>query len=180
MHGRYLSASWPLDRRGGARPHGGTAGGPIRDFEAAARNRRAPVRQHQAMDEPRHLSPPRAGEGTGRIQPDGAGLQFHPRGEHRGRREPPQSGMKEGGRLPPVTPEDTLCTLAKLTVCHAAPGNGDHSPGADTVKCHSPERFHTVWDIFETKTRERTVAPAAISELAHPPAIGEWCAPNYR
>src|SRR5512132_501806 len=30
----------------------------------------------------------------------GAGLQFHPRGEHRGRREPPQSGVKEGGRLP--------------------------------------------------------------------------------
>src|SRR5512135_1411518 len=96
----YLSAGWPLDRRGGARPHGGTAGGPTRDSEAAARNRRAPVRQHQAMDEPGHLSPARAGEGTGRIQPDGAGLQFHPRGEHRGRREPPQSGMKEGGRLP--------------------------------------------------------------------------------
>ena len=73
------------------------------NFEAAARNRRAPVRQHQAMDEPGYLSPARAGEGTGRIQPDGAGLQFHPRSEHRGRREPPQSGVKEGGRLPPVT-----------------------------------------------------------------------------
>src|SRR5512132_394910 len=88
---------------GGARAHGGTAGSPTGDSEAAARNRRAPVRQHQAMDEPGYLSPARAGEGTGRIQPDGAGLQFHPRSEHRGRREPPQSGVKEGGRLPPVT-----------------------------------------------------------------------------
>ena len=34
MHGQYLSAGWPLDRRGGARPHGGTAGGPTRDSEA--------------------------------------------------------------------------------------------------------------------------------------------------
>jgi hypothetical protein len=52
------------------------------------------------MDEPGYLSPAWAGEGTGRIQPDGASLQFHPRGEHRGRREPPQSGVKEGGQLP--------------------------------------------------------------------------------
>src|SRR5512132_4052870 len=43
---QYLSAGWPLDRRGGARAHGGTAGSPIGDSEAAARNRRAPVRQH--------------------------------------------------------------------------------------------------------------------------------------
>src|SRR5512144_2620562 len=100
MHGQYLSTDWPLDRRGGARPHGDTTGGPTRDSEAAARNRRAPVRQHQAMDEPGRLSPAWAGEGTSGIQPDGAGLQFHPRGEHRGRREPPQSGVKEAGRLP--------------------------------------------------------------------------------
>src|SRR5512132_4382619 len=63
------------------------------------------------MDEPGYLSPARAGEGTGRIQPDGASLQFHPRGEHRGRRDPPQSDMKEAGRFPVghpwVTPEDT-------------------------------------------------------------------------
>src|SRR5512144_3407442 len=103
MHGRYLSAGWPLDRRGGARAYGGAAGGPTRASEAAARNRRASVRQHQAIDEPGHLSPAWAGESAGRIQPDGAGLQFHPRGEHHGRREPPQSGVKEGGRLPPVT-----------------------------------------------------------------------------
>ena len=43
MHGQYLSAGWPLDRGGGARAHGGTAGGQTRDSEAAARNRRAPV-----------------------------------------------------------------------------------------------------------------------------------------
>src|SRR5512135_3689851 len=100
MHDQYLSAGWPLDRRGGARPHGGTAGGPTRDFEAAARNRRASVRQHQAMDEPGYLSPAWAGEGTGRIQPDGAGLQFHSHGEHRKRRDPPQSEVKEAGRFP--------------------------------------------------------------------------------
>src|SRR5512132_642069 len=57
MHGQYLSAGCPLDRRGGARPHGGTPGGPTRASEAATRNCRAPVRQHQAMDEPGHLSP---------------------------------------------------------------------------------------------------------------------------
>lgn len=37
---------------------------PDRDSEAAARNRRAPVRQHQAMDEPGHVSPAWTGEGT--------------------------------------------------------------------------------------------------------------------
>jgi hypothetical protein len=57
----------------------------------------------QWMNQGTFLLRGRAGEGTGRIQPDGAGLQFHPRSEHRGRREPPQSGVKEGGRLPPVT-----------------------------------------------------------------------------
>src|SRR5512133_4108680 len=85
---------------GGARAHGGTAGSPTGDSEAAARNRRAPVRQHQAMDEPGYLSPARAGEGTGRIQPDGAAYNFI-RVNIVG--EPPQSGVKEGGRLPPVT-----------------------------------------------------------------------------
>src|SRR5512133_2531605 len=64
MHGQYLSAGWPLDRRGSARAHGGTAGGPTRDSEAAARNRRAPVRQHQAMDEPGHLAAAWTEEGT--------------------------------------------------------------------------------------------------------------------
>src|SRR5512144_1548817 len=76
MHGQYLSAGWPLDRRGSARAHGGTAGGQTRASEAAARNRRASVRQHQAMDEPGRLSPAWTGEGAGRIQPDGAGLQL--------------------------------------------------------------------------------------------------------
>src|SRR5512132_145704 len=97
MHGQYLSAGWPLDRRGSARAHGGTAGGQTRDSEAAAGNRRAPVRQHQAMDEPGYLSPAWTGEGSGRIQPDGAGLQFHSRGEHRKRGDPPQSDVKESG-----------------------------------------------------------------------------------
>src|SRR5512135_1356100 len=32
-------------------------------------------------------------------------------------------------------------TLAALAICHAAPGNGDRSPGSDAVKSHSPERF---------------------------------------
>src|SRR5512134_1717129 len=144
MHGQYLSAGWPLDRRGGARPHGGTAGGPTRDFEAAARNRRASVRQHQALDEPGQLSPARARESTSRIQSDGAGLQFHPRGEHRGRREPPQSGVKEVAALPPVTSrprgaDDLSCGARKWRSL----------PGSDPVKC-PPERFHTVWLLFET------------------------------
>ena len=68
----------------------------------------------------RHLSPAWAGEGTGRIQPDGAGLQFHPRGEHRGRRDPPQKRC-EGGwpasrRLPPrihLAPSRTVGKRAK-------------------------------------------------------------------
>src|SRR5512132_2883648 len=146
MHGQYLSAGWPLDRRDSARAHGGTAGGPTRDSEAAARNRRAPVRQHQAMDEPGHLSPAWTGEGAGRIQPDGAGLQFHPCGEHCGRREPPQSGVKEGGRLPPVTSRPR--------------GAGDRSCGTSQMatalrdlipsNANSPERFHTVWNVFDT------------------------------
>src|SRR5512132_3547700 len=146
MHGQYLSAGWPLDRRGSARAHGGTAGGPPRVSEAAARNRRASVRQHQAMDEPGHLSPAWTGEGAGRIQPDGAGLQFHPCGEHCGRRDSPQSDVKEGGGLPPVTSHPRG---AGDLSCGAR--NGDCSPGSDTVKCHSPERFHTVWDVCETK-----------------------------
>src|SRR5512144_665348 len=136
MHGRYLSTGWPLDRRGGARPHGGTAGGPTRDSEAAARNRRAPVRQHQAMDEPGYLSPARAGEGTGGIQPDGAGLQFHPRGEHRGRREPPQSGVKEGGRLPPVT---------------------SHPRGADDLSSGSPKMATALRDRITPNATRRSV-----------------------
>src|SRR5512132_1781849 len=146
MHGQYLSAGWPLDRRDSARAHGGTAGGPTRDSEAAARNRRAPVRQHQAMDEPGHLSPAWTGEGAGRIQPDGAGLQFHPCGEHCGRREPPQSGVKEGGRLPQVTSRPR--------------GAGDRSCGTSQMatalrdlipsNANSPERFHTVWKVIET------------------------------
>src|SRR5512147_1282614 len=41
-------------------------------------------------------------------------------------------------------------TLTALAICHAAPGNGDCSPGSDPVKCHSPERFHTVWFVFDT------------------------------
>src|SRR5512132_847520 len=135
MHGQYLSAGWPLDRRGGARPHGGTAGGPTGDSEAAARNRRAPVRQHQAMDEPGYLSPAWAGEGTGRIQPDGAGLQFHPHGEHRGRRDPPQSGVKEAGRFPAVTlgspPRIHLAPSRSWRSVMRAPGNGDRSSRSD-------------------------------------------------
>src|SRR5512147_1061853 len=98
------------------------------------------------MDEPGYLSPARAGEGTGRIQPDGAGLQFHPRGEHRGRREPPQSGVKEAGRLPPVTSHlrgagDLSCGRPKMATAlrDLIPSNAN-----------SPERFHTVWTVFET------------------------------
>src|SRR5512134_3986640 len=150
MHGQCLSAGWPLDRRSGARPHGGTAGGPTRDSEAAARNRRAPVRQHQAMDEPGCLSPAWAREGTSRIQPNGAGLQFHPRGEHRGRREPPQSKVKEAGRFPAGHLTPSRYTLAALAICHAAPGK---VTALRNLITDSPERFHTVWSVFETLSR---------------------------
>src|SRR5512135_1725644 len=141
MHDQYLSAGWPLDRRGGARPHGGTAGGPTRDSEAAARNRRAPVRQHQAMDEPGYLSPAWAGESTGRIQPDGAGLQFHPRGEHRGRREPPQGGVKEvAGHLTPSWRWRSVMRHSQM-----ATALRELIPSMPLARA-----FPTVWDVFET------------------------------
>jgi hypothetical protein len=79
------------------------------------------------------LSPAWAGEGTGRIQPAGAGLQFHPHGEHRGRREPPQSGVMEAAfRRSPflVTPEDTPSRTGGLS-CER-PGNGDRSSRSDS------------------------------------------------
>src|SRR5512147_2250291 len=40
-------------------------------------------------------------------------------------------------------------TLAAPAICHAAPENGDRSPRSDPVKYHSPERFHTVWLVFD-------------------------------
>src|SRR5512144_2632436 len=99
MHGQSLSAGWPLDRRGSARAHGGTAGGPPRASEAAARAEHPFGSIKQWMNQGTFLL--RGLEkGAGRIQPDGAGLQFHPCGEHCGRRDSPQSDVKEGGRLP--------------------------------------------------------------------------------
>src|SRR5512132_3837676 len=51
-------------------------------------------------------------------------------------------------------------TLAELVVCYAAPANSA-ARGSDTVKCHSPERFHTVWVVFET-TRVHPLPSAAL------------------
>jgi hypothetical protein len=45
----------------------------------------------------------------------------------------------------------------------------DRSPGSDTVKCHSPERFHTVWVVFENSRREDVhVAPLGGGLLREP------------
>ena len=77
------------------------------------------------------------GEGTGRIQPDGAGLQFHPCGEHRGRRDPPQSSVKEGGRLPAGHPRGYTLHPRGAGGLSCGHRNGDRSRGSDTVKCHS-------------------------------------------
>src|SRR5512143_2591709 len=103
------------------------------------------------MDEPGYLSPARAGEGTGRIQPDGAGLQFHPRGEHRGRRDPPQSGVKEAGRLPAGHPRGyTLHPTGAGGLSCERPEMATTLRDLITVKCHSPKRFRTVWTVCDT------------------------------
>ena len=93
-----------------------------------------------------------------------AGLQFHPRGEHCGRREPPQSGVKEGGRLPPVTSRPR--------------GAGDRSCGTSQMatalrdlipsNANSPERFHTVWSVYDLRTTEKTLFMATTRPFAEP------------
>ena len=59
------------------------------------------------------------------------------------------AGVQGAGGCAPLKATIVNVSLM-LAICHAAPGNGDRSAGADTVKCHSPERFYTVWVGFET------------------------------
>lgn len=76
--------------------------------------------------------------------------------------------------LPPVTSR----ALAALAMCHAASGDGDRSSGSDTVKCHSPERFHTVWSVCETVGQNsgpsKIVPELNVSRRGSTISSGDW------
>ena len=87
-----------------------------RDCRPSARDRRAPVRQHQAMDEPGRVPDARPRKRSHRVQPDGARLQFAPRAQHPGRRadDGGASGVKIDAALARSAPPEPV---------QAAPGS---------------------------------------------------------
>ena len=72
--------------RGGARPHGSPTEGEARDSRSASRDRRASLRQHQAVDEPGRLLDEGPRKRARRVQPHGARLQFATGPQHPWRR----------------------------------------------------------------------------------------------
>ena len=92
LHGRRLSRRFAAGARGRARPHGGSPEGAAGNSRPPSRDRRASVRQHQAMDEPGRVPDARPGKGSRRVQPDRARLQFAASAQHS------RHGQDDGGR----------------------------------------------------------------------------------